>query len=135
MLEAKTDAGHKGTWLCGCCAAAWEQSDVRAHGEGRRLPHRSHSRRVIHKSLVCFGELSKAVETKDSQSFTMISVLCLPTACSGTGSGCHCLGSLARYLNPEQQCSFHLLSFGPMEGTVKFEGGQAIFCKNPLGWA
>ena len=41
MQEAKTDAGHRRAWLCGCHGAAQPLgSDVRAHGlgEGRRRP-------------------------------------------------------------------------------------------------
>ena len=33
--EAKTDAGHEGTWLCGCGAAAWERR-ARPAPRGRR---------------------------------------------------------------------------------------------------
>ena len=31
--EAKTDAGHEGTWLCGCGAAAWERRARARRGE------------------------------------------------------------------------------------------------------
>ena len=33
--EAKTDAGHEGTWLCGCGTAAWERRARARRGEAQ----------------------------------------------------------------------------------------------------
>ena len=53
VREAKTDAGHEGSWLCGCGAAAWKRR-ARARRGGW----------AIHTKPRRFGELRKAEEEK-----------------------------------------------------------------------
>ena len=62
--KAKTDAGHAGTWLCGCGAAAWER---RARARRGEAPAEGRRGRAIHTKLGGFGECAKAEETKNSR--------------------------------------------------------------------
>ena len=63
MRDAKTDAGRRGTWLCGCLGAAWtcartETEAPATLGRGRRA-----SRWSAQSSVGCVG-MRKAEETK-----------------------------------------------------------------------
>ena len=85
--EAKTDAGHEGTWLCGCGAAAWER---RARARRGEAPARGAARvGDPHEAWSATYELRKAKETKNSRVLTrnrMIWIWALPAG-SGTGRG------------------------------------------------
>ena len=67
MLEAKTDAGHKGTWLCRCGATARERRAQGRRGGMRKAEETKNSRVLIIESFESAPFRPTAPEVVDTE--------------------------------------------------------------------